>query len=79
VHGHASTWCLHGAGLGSWRLDGATRGASKGGGSRGAAQGIVAGCLAPASRRCSSDDSDRPMQQDDMMPRPQCGLPVVHR
>jgi hypothetical protein len=36
VHGHASARCLGGAGLGSWRLDGATRGANKGGESRGA-------------------------------------------
>jgi hypothetical protein len=21
THGHASAWCLHGTGLGSWRLD----------------------------------------------------------
>jgi hypothetical protein len=35
AHGHASAWCLCGAGLGSWRLDGAVRGASKEGGSRG--------------------------------------------
>jgi hypothetical protein len=37
THGHASARCLRGVGLGSWRLDGATRCASKGGGSRGAA------------------------------------------
>jgi hypothetical protein len=49
MHGCASAWCLCGAGLGSWRLDGAARGASKEGGSRGAARGIVTGCLASTS------------------------------
>jgi hypothetical protein len=53
--GHAA--CM---GLGSWRLDGAARGAHKGGGGRGATQGVVAGCLAPASRLCSGNDTDRP-------------------
>jgi hypothetical protein len=54
AHGRASTWCLRGAGLWSWRLDGAARGASKEGGSR----GVVTGCLALASRWFSGDDSD---------------------
>jgi hypothetical protein len=79
AHGLASAWCLCGAKLGSWRLDGAARGASKEGGSRGAARGVVAGCLAPASPQFSGDDSDRPTQQDNAMPRRQCGLPAVYR
>jgi hypothetical protein len=37
VHGRGSARCLRDAGLGSWRLDGAARGASKGGGRRGVA------------------------------------------
>jgi hypothetical protein len=49
MHGCASAWCLCGAGLVSWRLDGAARGASKEGGSRGATRGIVTGCLASVS------------------------------
>jgi hypothetical protein len=79
AHGRHSAWCLCGAGLGSWRLDGAARGASKEGGSRGAARGVVAGCLEPASRRFSSNDSDQPTQQDDAMPRRQCSLLAVRR
>jgi hypothetical protein len=69
VHGHANTQCLHSAGLGNWKLDGAARGAIKGGGSRGAARGVVVGCLAPTSRRCSGDDSDRSAQVGDAMPQ----------
>jgi hypothetical protein len=38
------------------------RSVSKGGGSRGAARGVVVGCLAPASRWCSGDDSYRPVR-----------------
>jgi hypothetical protein len=79
VHGRVSARCLRGAGLGSWRLDGATCGASKGGGSRGTARGVVTGCLAPASRRCSGDDSDRPAQQGNIAPQWQCGLPAARR
>jgi hypothetical protein len=71
VHGHASAWCLRGAGLGSWRLDGAAHVSSKEGGSRGTARGIVIGCLAPASCWFSGDDSDRSTQQDDATPRRQ--------
>jgi hypothetical protein len=69
AHGCASARCLHGAGLGSWRRDGAARGASKGGGSRGAARGVVTGCLAPTSRWYNGDDSNRSAQQDDVMPQ----------
>jgi hypothetical protein len=58
----ASTPCLCGARLGSWKLDKAARGVSKEGGSRGAARGVVTGCLALASRRFSDDDSNQPTQ-----------------
>jgi hypothetical protein len=79
MHGRASAWRLCGEGLWSWRLDEAARGASKEGISRGSTRGVVAGFLALASWWFSDDDSDRPTQQDDAMPRRQCGLPVVRR
>jgi hypothetical protein len=79
VYGCANARCLCGAWLGSWRLDGAANGASKGGGSKGTTRGVVIGCLAPASRWCSGDDSDRLAQQGDTTPRWQCGLPVARK
>jgi hypothetical protein len=48
-------------------------------GARELGRGVVAGCLEPASRRFSSNDSDQPTQQDDAMPRRQCSLLAVRR
>jgi hypothetical protein len=79
THGRASARCLRGAGLDNWKLDGAARGASKEGGSRGVARGVVAGCLAPTSRQCNDNDSDRPTQQGDATPRWQYSSPAACR